>query len=108
MDLVLALENYADCARESQLLHVDFVTAFRQVVRILRETSGDEQYVHILEYLARLESISIRALEDYFLADDADTVLYLWILCIRMFLNRPLQRFWVVCLNRTGVISQCC
>ena len=76
-DLVLALENYADCARESQLLHVDFVTAFRQVVRILRETSGDEQYVHILEYLARLESISIRALEDYSLADDADTVLYL-------------------------------
>ena len=76
-DLVLALENYADCARESQLLHVDFVTAFRQVVRILRETSSDEQYVHILEYLARLESISIRALEDYSLADDADTVLYL-------------------------------
>ena len=76
-DLVLALENYADCARESQLLHVDFVTAFRQVVRILRETSGDEQYVYILEYLARLESISIRALEDYSLADDADTVLYL-------------------------------
>ena len=58
-------------------MHVDFVTAFRQVVRILRETSDDEQYVHILEYLARLESISIRALEDYSLADDADTVLYL-------------------------------